>query len=478
MNEKEIAQYEKLILRPVDRLIATLAIPTVISMLTTMIYNLVDAYFVGRLGTSAAAAIGILASVQAVFQAVGFMFGQGSGSGISVSLGEGEQEEASKIGSTGFLWSLIFATILACAGFGVLSPMLRFLGSTETILPYARTYAIFILVAGPAMAGSCVLNNIMRYEGKAFWAMIGLVTGGVLNMIGDPIFMFGMGMGIAGAGLSTALSQYISFGILLYMFLSGKTITRMGLRYVSTDPSVLFRIIRRGLPSLIRQLLHSLATAALNICAKPFGDAAIAAMAIVGRVAMFIGSTMIGIGQGFQPVSGYNYGARKYKRLREAFFFPWKAGEILLSSLAILGFLFPEPIVRLFRDDPEVVLYGVPALRFQCIALILQPFSVCSNMLFQSIGRTRVASFLSMLRGGLCYVPVLLILPRFIGFTGIQCAQAIADVLTMAITVPFTIYFFRHTSAENEVAPIDEKYAAATGIRPETVQSAADTRTK
>ncbi len=471
MDEKEIAQYEKLVLRPVDKLITMLAIPTVISMLTTMIYNLVDAYFVGKLGTSAAAAIGILVSVSAVFQAVGFMFGQGSGSGIAVTLGEGKREEASKIGSTGFFASLLFAVVITLGEFACFRPLLSFLGSTETILPYAYTYGIYILAAGPAMAGSCVLNNIMRYEGKAFWAMIGLVSGGVINMALDPFFMFELNMGIAGAGLATALSQYIAFFILLYMFLSGKTITRISPRFITREFRDLRWIIARGFPSLIRQLLHSGASATLNICAKPYGDAAIAAMAIVGRVIMFIGSTMIGIGQGFQPVSGYNYGAKKYRRLRRGFFFTWRAGQVLLTTLAIIGFLIPEPVVRLFRDDPEVIAIGVPALRFQCIALVMQPFNICSNMLFQSIGHAKVATFLSMLRGGLCYIPVLLILPHFLGITGIECAQLVADVLTIIITIPFTVAFFRKTPMEDERSEIDEKYERTVGNHEQEVLS-------
>ncbi|MCR5654187.1 MAG: MATE family efflux transporter [Lachnospiraceae bacterium] len=461
MNEKECKQYEKLILRPVDRLIATLAVPTVISMLTTMIYNLVDAYFVGKLGTSASAAIGILISVHAVFQAIGFMFGQGSGSGIAVLLGQGKHEVAGRIGSTGFAWCLGFASIVSVLELLFLSPLLEFLGSTQTILPYAKSYGIYIVLAGPVMAGSCVLNNIIRYEGKAVYAMVGLVTGGVLNMILDPIFMFKLDMGIAGAGLATALSQCASFGLLLFMFKSGKTITKLQFRYISLRFDELFWIIRRGLPSLSRQMLNSISSAALNICAKPYGDPAIAAMAIVGRIAMFIGSVMIGIGQGFQPVSGYNYGAKKYRRLRKGFFFTWRMGEALLSCLAVLAFFFPEPVVRLFRDDIEVVKIGVPALRFQCLALILQPFSICSNMLFQAIGKTKEALFLSMLRSGLCYIPVILILPQFIGITGIESAQAIADVLTVAITVPFTIRFFKSIPQQDEEAPIDLAYRLA-----------------
>ena len=230
MDAKERKQYDQLIRTPIVKIIPVLAIPTVISMMIGMIYNLVDAYFVGMLGTSAAAAIGILMSIQAVFQAVGFMCGHGSGSRISVLLEKGKKELADVYASTGFLASIVASSIITILAMIMISPLMVFLGSTKTILPYARIYGFYILLSGPALSASCVLNNIMRYEGKASLAMVGLVSGGVLNMIGDPIFMFGLKMGIHGAGLSTALSQYISFGILLYMFISKKTMTSISLK--------------------------------------------------------------------------------------------------------------------------------------------------------------------------------------------------------------------------------------------------------
>ena len=303
MNPKERAQYKRLVLTPINKLIPRLALPAVFSMLITMIYNLVDAYFVGRLGTSASASIGILVSVQSVFQALGFMFGQGSGSNISRHLGMGDQKAASRIASLGFFSTLLISLVPAILGLIFITPLMRFLGSTETILPYSIHYGFYILISGPALAVSCVLNNILRYEGRAFYSMFGLVTGGVLNMIGDPILMFGFHMGIDGAGLSTALSQYISLGVLLYMVLSGKTISRVSLRELAWNRTYFTAILKNGFPSLIRQVLNSIATATLNICANPYGDAAIAAMAIVSRVVMFLASTMMGIGQGFQPVS-------------------------------------------------------------------------------------------------------------------------------------------------------------------------------
>ena len=447
---KEQQQYQKLVMTPVEQLIPRLAIPTILSMMITMIYNLVDAYFVGKLGTSASAAIGVVLGVQSIFQAFGFMMGHGAGSQISLKLGEGDRDAADRLFSTAFFHALVISVIVGIICLFGLEPLMRLMGSTDTILPFSKNYGFYILISGPALVGSCVLNNVMRYEGRAVLAMVGLVTGGVLNMIGDPILMFGLGLGIDGAGLSTAISQYISFGILLYMVFSKRTISKLSLRCRSNDPEVTLSIMRVGFPSLIRQMLNSISTITL-----------IAAMAIVGRIVMFIGSAMIGLGQGFQPVSAYNFGARKYARLRKAFFFTVKAGMMVLGILAIFGFLFPASIVRLFRDDPQVVEIGSRALRFQCIAVVMQPFSVTSNMMFQSIGRSKEASFMAMLRSGLYYIPALLILPLFLGLTGIECAQMVSDILTTLTCIPFVARFMRETPDEDQVSEIDRLYGGA-----------------
>ena len=458
---KEQQQYRKLVMTPVEQLIPRLAVPTIFSMMITMIYNLVDAYFVGKLGTSASAAIGVVLGVQSIFQAFGFMMGHGAGSQISVRLGEGDRDAADRLFSTAFFHALVISVIVGVLGLIGLEPLMRLMGSTDTILPFSKNYGFYILISGPALVGSCVLNNVMRYEGRAVLAMFGLVTGGVLNMIGDPILMFGLGLGIDGAGLSTAISQYISFGILLYMVFSKRTISRLSLRYRSNDPDVTLSIMKVGFPSLIRQMLNSIATITLNHCAMPYGDAAIAAMAIVGRIVMFIGSAMIGLGQGFQPVSAYNYGARKFKRLRDSFYFTVKAGMAVLGILAIFGFMFPGPVVQLFRDDPRVVEIGSRALRFQCIAVVMQPFSVTANMMFQSIGRSKEASFMAMLRSGLYYIPSLLILPLFLGLTGIECAQMVSDILTTLTCIPFVVRFMRETPDEDQISEIDRLYGGA-----------------
>lgn len=465
MNHEEARQYKKMILTPPGKLIFTLAVPTVVSMLITMIYNLVDAYFVGKLGKSASAAIGIVMTFQTVFQAFGFMYGQGSGSKIARLLAVGKKEEADRVLTLGIAASFMSGLILMMLGLVFIDPLIHLM-STDTIFPYAKIYALYIIISGPVLSVSCVLNNVMRYEGRAFFAMFGLVSGGVLNMILDPILMFGFGMGIRGAAIATMVSQFLSLGILLYMFLSHRAISSIRLKYLKLPAgeiaSCVFDIIKTGFPSLLRQLCATLSTSVLNIVSKPFGDAAMAAMTIDGRVLMFIGSTMIGIGQGFQPVSAFNYGSKKYKRLKHACFVTWRAGTVIMAVFAVLGFIFAADVIRMFVEDEEidlVVHYGVPALRFMCIAVVVQPASVIGNMLFQSIGDAKKASFLSMLRSGLCYIPLLILLPPFMGFLGIQCSQMVADILSAVISVPFVIKFLKSIPSEDISTVQDERYA-------------------
>ena len=441
-TKKYKSQYDVMTEESVERLILKLGLPTTISMLVTNIYNVTDTYFVGRLGTSASGATGVVFALMAVLQAFGFMFGHGAGSIISRKLGAKEIEEARKYASTSFFSSILCGIAILVFGLLFLTPFMRLLGSTHTILPFARTYGAFILIAAPAMISSCVMNNILRYEGKAFFAMIGMTIGGLLNIVGDAFFMLVLNMGIEGAGLSTAISQYISAFILLSMFLRGKTQSKFAIRYISHDLKDLAEIIRVGLPSLARQGLSSISTMFLNIQAGIYGDAAIAAMSIVARVCSFLFCVGLGIGQGFQPVAGFNYGAEKYSRVKKGFFFTWIFGSLILGFFAVAGILFAKPVVTFFRDDVEVIKIGVFALRVQCISLFFIPFSVCGNMMFQSIGKSNTATFLSTLRGGLCYIPILFLLSHIYGLTGVQISQTVADLLACVLTVPFVKSFF------------------------------------
>lgn len=441
-TDKASAQYIKMTETPVAKLILMLGIPTTISMLVTSIYNMADTYFVGQIGTSASGAVGVVFGLMAIIQAFGFMFGHGAGSIVSRSLGAKDAERASQIASTSFVCAGISGIGISVLGISFLDPLMRLLGSTDTILPYARTYAFYILLAAPFMASSCVLNNVLRYEGRAAVAMVGLVSGGLLNIFGDWILVSKIDMGVRGAGLATAISQTISFGILLFMFMNGKTESKLQLRRVAKMKlEDVMLICKTGFPSMIRQGLSSISTMVLNGQAGVYGDAAVAAMSIVNRVCFFAFSVGLGIGQGFQPVSAYNYGAKKYERVRRGFLATWGMGEIFLGAFAIIGFLNAEFLVGLFRDDPEVIAIGTVALSAQMISLFFQPLSVCANMMFQSVGKNVVATFLAMLRSGLFLIPTLLILSTVLGLTGIEIAQTVADILTFMVSVPFVISF-------------------------------------
>lgn len=437
------SQYEKMTRQPVPSLVLELGLPTTISMLVTNIYNIADTWFVGRIGTSASGATGVVFGLMAIIQAVGFMFGHGAGSNISRQLGARNQQKACEFSATSFYCALGCGCLITVLGLGFLTPLCNLLGSTPTILPYARTYAACVLLSAPAMTVSCVMNNILRYEGHASYAMVGLVSGSVLNIFGDAVLIFGLGLGIAGAGISTMVSQYISAGVLMIPYLRGKTQSSFAPRYISRDPQTAGEIIITGLPSLARQGLGSVSTMALNWQAKVYGDAAVAAMSIVARVCNFLFCVGLGLGQGFQPVSGFNYGAGIFSRVRRGFFFTLGFSTVLMAVFGTAGFLLARPIVAMMRNDPEVVLIGVPALRAQCVALLFIPISLCGNMLFQSIGLSGRATFVAVLRSGVCFLPTLFVFTALWGLPGIEIAQPAADVLASLITVPFVLRFFR-----------------------------------
>ncbi len=443
-QKKEENQYEKMTTWPIPKLVITLGVPTTISMLVTNIYNMADTYFVSELGNSASGAVGIVFGLMAIIQAFGFMFGHGAGSIIARKLGQKDAHSASVFASLSIMACLSVGTLIGVLGLMFIEPLMRMLGSTETILPYAKNYGIYILIASPLTMTSFALNNILRYEGKAFFAMIGLTIGGVLNIICDPILIFGFNMGIAGAGLSTAISQAIGFLILLSMFLRGKTLSKLSVKFAKENPKGIFEIMATGFPSLCRQGLNSIATMTLNNLAGGVGgDAAVAAMSIVNRIAFFIFAVGLGIGQGFQPVASFNYGAKIYSRVKRAFYFTFGAGELLLGLFVVVGLLFSNHLIELFRDDPMVIEIGTLSLKLQLLALFFHPLTICSNMLFQSIGENKKATFLSMLRNGILFIPILVTLTKFFGLFGVQSAQAIADVLAFFISAPLVLNFLK-----------------------------------
>ena len=442
-DDRSALQFRQMTETPIPQLILSLATPTILSMLITSIYNLADTFFVGQISTSASGAVGVVSSLMAIIQALGFMLGHGAGTIISRSLGSRDTTAATRFASTSFFTALVFGVVLAVAGLGTLPHFMMLLGSTETILPHACAYARPILIAAPLMISSLVMNNILRYEGKASFAMIGLVTGGVLNIALDPLFMFVFGLGTAGAGIATALSQSISFCILLSMFLRGKTVSQFRLSAVTREARDFGRILLGGAPSFGRQGLNSIGGMLLNLAARGYGDAAVAGMSIVSRIFMFIISVAIGVGQGLQPVASFNYGARKYRRVRQAAIFTIEAAFCMLVVLVGLCWVNGDALIRLFRDDPAVTAVALPAFHYQCLAMLLHPIIVVANMTFQSVGASGRATFLACCRQGVFFIPLILILPRTHGLFGVEICQPIADVLTFLVSLPFLIAFLQ-----------------------------------
>ena len=443
--EKSEAYYRKMKYTPVLKLIVMLGIPTTISMLITNIYNAVDTYFVGTLGESPQAATGILFTLQCIIQAFAFMLGHGSGTYVAKKLADKDIHGASVYVSTAFFNGLIVGTILLIFGTVFINPFMILLGSSDTVLPYAREYGFWVLISAPFLITSLILNNNLRYEGKAFFSMIGLVSGAILNIFGDFIFINVMDLGVFGAGMSTGISQLISFIILLILYIKYAQ-GKISIKLFSIDIMVHFNIFRGGLPSLIRQGLTSVSNGILNNLVKPFGDAAVAAISVVNRYSNLIMCTGLGIGQGFQPVAAFNYGVKDYSRVKKGIFVTLIISTIVVGLLSIVGLIIPDKIVWLFQKNQEVINLGAPALRYASIGIIFLPISVTANMLFQSIRKNLIASFLSTLRSGAIFIPALLIFSfTDLGFTGITLAQPISDIIAAAISIPFLVFFIIKT---------------------------------
>ncbi|MDI3481826.1 MAG: hypothetical protein PWQ97_1481 [Tepidanaerobacteraceae bacterium] len=433
---------------PVNRLICSLAVPTIISMLITSVYNMADTFFVSQIGTSASGAVGIAFSLMAIIQAIGFTLGMGSGNFISRLLGQKNRQYASKVAATGFYTALGIGATLAAFGLCFLDPLVYALGATKTIAPYAKSYIKFILIGTPYMTASFVLNNILRFQGSAFFAMLGIGTGGILNIMLDPIFIFCLHLGTGGAALATIISQFISFCILFYNSgISGNI--KIQFKDFTPKWKIYKEILRGGLPSFYRQFLGSISMIYLNFSAGPYGDAAIAAMAIVTRVFLFAISAMIGFGQGFQPVCGFNYGAKRYDRVQSAFWFCVRTSTIALAAIAAAGFVFSSHIISFFRkEDLAVIAIGTRALQFQCLTFPLSAWIIMTNMLLQTIGKGTQASIVAVSRQGLFFIPAIIILPRLFGLLGVQISQPISDVFSFLLAIPMAISTLREMKSQ------------------------------
>lgn len=437
-------QYIKMTQMPVQKLILSLAVPTITSMLITSIYNMADTYFVSKLGTSASGAIGIVLSVMAIIQAIGFMIGMGSSSHISIFLGEEENEKADSFAVSAVLMAFISGGILAGICLWYDERLMRFLGSTDTILPYAVEYGRYILISAPFMCVAFVLDNLLRGEGKAGLAMTGIASGGILNVLLDPILIFGMKMGIKGAGIATAVSQVISCGILMYWFLAGKTTLNLKINKIAKSPKSYLGILKNGLPSFFRQGLASAATVLLNVAAAKYGDSAVAGMSIVGRVFMFLFSIIIGFVQGYNPVAGYNYGADNLRRVKKAFVFTLTTGTVFMTAFGAAVYIYAGRILNWFiGQDLQAVEIGTKALQYQCFALPLISITVLCNMTYQAMGKPFSATFLASCRQGIFFIPAIYMLPYMFGIKGVELAQPLADIVTAVCCLPFMVHFFK-----------------------------------
>ncbi len=438
------AHYKKMTETPVSKLIILLGIPTTVSMLITNIYNMADTYFVGSLGKSPQAATGILFTLQCIIQAIAFMLGHGSGTFVSKALAEKDIKRATQYVSTAFFTGAFLGSLLMIFGLIFLKPFMLLLGSTQTILPYAIDYGLWVLISCPFMVCSLILNNNLRYEGKAIYAMIGLVTGGILNILGDYIFITICHLGVFGAGMSTAISQIISF-ILLIIFYLKMAQSTISLKSISRSIQDYISIFKVGLPSLLRQGLTSISNGVLNNLAKPFGDAAIAAISVINRFSSFVMCVGLGIGQGYQPVAAFNYQAKEYSRVKKGLIFTLIFGSCFVGLLSLFGLIIPEYIISIFQKSPEVIEIGKVGLRASSIGVLFLPISVSVNMLYQSIRKAGIASFLAMLRSGLIFIPIIFLFSHLWGLNGIIFSQPTADIISSAISVPFIMYFLFRT---------------------------------
>ncbi len=438
------AEYKRMTESSVTGLVLKLSIPTVMSQMITSIYNMADTFFVTSLGDSAVGAVSIVYALQSIIQAIGFGLAMGAGSLVSRKLGEKEHAEADKYASCAFFSALFLGFLLTCGGFINLKGLLRVFGSTETILPYAESYAFIILLGAPIMCSSFVMNNIMRAEGKATSSMLALTAGGILNIILDPVFIFGLKMGVSGAALATVLSQCISFSVLLSFYITKRSIVRLSPWNISRKIGDYILIIKTGLPTVFRQGLGSFATTLLNVQVKIYGDAAIAAVGIANKVYMLLRSFVIGIGQGFQPVTGYNYGAGKKDRVKKAFWVATALGTAVSAIASVLLLFFSPEIIGIFNPETErAAEIGARMLVFIGIAIPFLGYSTFVNQLYQSLGYVKGATVLASCRQGIFFVPLIFLLPHYLKLDGILLTQPISDILTFIISVPFNIWFLR-----------------------------------
>lgn len=444
MQPRHRDNYEFLTQAPVSRVILTMAVPTIVSILVTCFYVIVDTYFVGQLNTQSTAAVGIVFPLMSLIQAIGSFFGHGSGAYMSRELGARRTDNASSMATTGLVYALLTGILIAVVALLFLRPLSLVLGSTATSLLFTEQYMAIILLGAPFQIASFTLNSQLRMQGNARYAMWGIISGALLNVILDPILIFACGLQLRGAALATVIGQIVSVAVLLAMcHFRATTGVRLRPRFFSLHWHYVREIVYGGSPSLSRQGLASISVVLLNVAAAGYGDAAVAAMSIVSRVTMFVMAVIVGLGQGFQPFCGYCYGAALYNRLRHGFWFTVRVGFIFLLFFSAVFFCFAEQTIAVFRDDAIVIAVGSTALRWHLAVYPLNAYIMAGNMMLQTTRRPIRANVLSSARRGLVFIPFILILPHLFGLMGIAMCQAVCDVVTFIIAIPIVRSAFR-----------------------------------
>lgn len=450
-------KYREMTETPIPRLVVRLAIPSMISMVVTAFYNVVDTAFIGHLSTEATAGIGISFAYMVFIQAIGFFFGHGSGNYISRSLGARQFTQAGTMAAVGFFSPIILGTIAALVCLPLLPQLVTLLGAPANVVPYACNYLRYILIASPFMMSALTLNNQLRLQGNARFGMIGIVSGAILNIALDPLFIYVFKLGVTGASLATAISQLFAWFLLLRGTMKGESV-HIRLSNFKPTWAAYREILAGGLPSLFRQVFNCTAVIMLNYAAAhyaPLGqeDSSVAAFAVVSRTTMFAYSLILGFTQGFQPVCGFNYGARLYARVKQSYLFTLTVTTSMLTVLSLLGYLFAPQIVAIFRsEDPVLLDIGIHALRWQCVVFPLCTLATATNMLFQNIRLTFPATLLAIGRQGLFFIPALIILPHHLGLQGVEMSQAVADLCTCLLAFPFAIWITRKLSKQESLA--------------------------
>ncbi len=442
MNQLPTDNYKLLTQAPVGRAVRQMAWPAVLTMLTTSFYNMADTCFVGRIDTQSTAAVGVAYAAMCVVQAVGFFFGHGSGNYISRQLGARQTDEARRMARAGVLASLVVGLLLGVAGLMALPWLCRLLGATPTVMPPTMTYLGIVLLATPMMTASMTLNNQLRFCGSARLAMRGVMVGAGVNLMLDPLLIFVFDWGLTGAAWATFIGQTAGFAMLWY-YARRHADLQIRLRFNLLARAYIIEMVRGGSPSLMRQGLASVSVAWLNVAAGVYGDAAIAGMSVVGRISFFLYAVVVGLGQGFQPLCGFCYGAGLYRRVKAGFAYCVRVGTVFLTVCALLAWPLAEPAVALFRDEAEVVAVGASALRWQLLAWPLIPFIVLTNMYLQTIGSAVRANLVAAARNGLFFLPLIVWLPSVWGRTGVECCQALSDVCSFALALPVCLGAFR-----------------------------------